>query len=72
MSPDFEKAYDKIVIHSLVYTPGIYHLIEWRTAHKRVSYVINFMTKEKIVVRVNNNFSSKKSQNNGIPQSCPI
>jgi len=67
ISLDFNKAFDKIGIHSV-----INQLKEWKIGKRILNYVLNFMTNRKIIIKSGNNLSSLFPLNNGIPQGSPI
>jgi len=67
ISLDFNKAFDKIGIHSV-----INQLKEWKIGKRILYYVHNFMTNRKIIIKFGNNLSSFFPLNNGIPQGSPI
>lgn len=67
ISLDFEKAYDKIGVHSI-----IDQLVAWNVGPNIIKYVVNFMTNRKIVVRVGTQYSGPLPLSNGIPQGSPL
>lgn len=67
LSLDFEKAYDRIGIHSIVD-----QLTTWKLGPKIIKYIINFMSNRKITVKNGNYYSSTLPLNNGIPQGSPL
>lgn len=67
ISLDFERAFDKVGIHSI-----LEQLTEWKVGPKIIGYVKNFMTNRKICVQVNNFYSNSLPLHNGIPQGSPL
>jgi len=63
ISLDFEKAYDKIGIHTIED-----ELIRWRIGSKILRYVINFLSNRRINIKIKNVYSEGKPFHNGIPQ----
>mgnify|MGYP004573409177 CR=1 FL=1 len=67
LSLDFEKAFDKIGLHTI-----IDQLIAWKIGPKIINYIINFMSNRKITVRIRNILSDTLPLDNGIPQGSPL
>ena len=67
VSLDFERAFEKIGIHSI-----LEQLIEWKVGPNILRYVKNFMSKRRITVRVNHQYSESFPLHNGIPQGSPL
>lgn len=63
ISLDFDKAVDKIGIHSI-----LNQLEEWKIGPKLYNYIKNYLTNRKIIVRNNYCYSKSQPLHNGIPQ----
>lgn len=67
ISIDFEKAFDRIGIHTI-----ISQLKEWKLGQKIINFVHSFLSNRKIRIKVNNVHSHIKPLYNGIPQGSPL
>lgn len=64
---DFEKAFDRIGKHMI-----IYQLIEWNFSNKYIQYINNLLTNRTIIAKVNNIYLKTTKKDNGIVQGSPI
>ena len=67
ISLDFEKAYDKIGIHSIVD-----QLRSWKIGPNIIQYIIHFIFNRKIVVRIGKQHSNYFLLHKGIHQGSPL
>ena len=67
ISLDFEQAFDKIGIHSILEQLQI-----WNVGPKIFNYVKHFMQNRKIVARIDSQYSDFNTLYNGIPQGSPL
>jgi len=67
LATDFEKAFDRVGLHSV-----LYQLVLWGVGPRLYNLIKAFMTNRTFRVRVNNSTSNLHKLHNGIPQGSPL